>query len=115
MLKQKAISDYYTLLGFGDKTIKNMIENDKKCNILFKNGKKKIPKCNKNKHRIELIKLSVSIYESFVVNFVNRLKIIVDLKTKAIYDYWFNKTCNCRNIAFGFCFCKNTKGKYLYN
>jgi len=134
MLKEKAISDHYTLLGFGNKTIKNMIERDKKCRLLWKKGKEKIPKCNQRRHRIELIKLSTTIYEVFVVNLINRIKIIIDLKTKAIKDYWLNsfepimkeldkllwkqeEKCvkNCRNTAFGFCFCKDTKGNYLNN
>lgn len=134
MLKEKAISDHYTLLGFGDKTIKKMIEHDKKCKLLFKKGKEKIPKCNHRRHRIELIKLSTTIYEVFIVNLINRIKIIIDLKTKAIKDYWKNsfepimkeldkllwvreEKCvkNCRNTSFSFCFCKDTKGNYLSN
>ena len=120
MIKKKAISDYYTYLGFRDKTIKDMIEHDKESKVLFVEGKKKIPKCSKIKHRIELLKLSESIYAIFVVKLINRLSVIIDIKTKAVKDYWKNSydyinkeldkllwksSCNCRNIGFGFCFC----------
>ena len=120
MIKQKAISDHYTFLGFKDKTIKDYIETDKESKILFIEGKKKIPKCSKIRHRIELMKLSESIYCIFVLKLINRLKVVIDIKTKAIQTYWKNsyepiineldkllwkRTCNCRNIGFGFCFC----------
>lgn len=122
MIKQKAISDYFTYLGFKDKTIKDLIETDKESKILFMEGKKKIPKCSKIRHRIELLKLSESIYGIFVLKLINRLSVIIEIKTKAIKDYWKNSyepimkeldkllwkptSCNCRNIGFGFCFCK---------
>ena len=122
MIKQKAISDYFTYLGFKDQTIKNYIETDKESKILFREGKKKIPKCSKIRHRIELLKLSESIYGIFVLKLINRLSVIIEIKTKAVKDYWKNsydyinkeldkllwKTtlCNCRNVGFGFCFCK---------
>ncbi len=120
MIKQKAISDYFTYLGFKDKTIKDLIETDKESKTLFIEGKKKIPKCSKIRHRIELLKLSESIYGIFVLKLINRLSVIIEIKTKAIKDYWKNSydyinkeldkllwkpTCDCRNIGFGFCFC----------
>ncbi len=120
MIKQKAISDHYTFLGFKDKTIKDYIETDKESRILFRKGKKKIPKCSKIRHRIELMKLSEEIYCIFVLKLINRLKVVIDIKTKAVKDYWKNSydyinkeldkllwkpICNCRNIGFGFCFC----------
>ena len=124
MIKQKAISDHYTFLGFKDKTIKNYIETDKESKILFIEGKKKIPKCSKIRHRIELLKLSEYIYGIFVLKLINRLKVVIDIKTKAIETYWKNSyepimkeldkllwkpKCNCRNIGFGFCFCNATR------
>jgi len=121
MIKQKAISDHYTFLGFKDKTIKNYIETDKESKILYMEGKKKIPKCSKIRHRIELLKLSESIYGIFVLKLINRLSVIIEIKTKAIKTYWKNSydyinkeldkllwkptSCDCRNIGFGFCFC----------
>ncbi len=120
MIKQKAISDYFTYLGFKDRTIKDLIETDKESKILFREGKKKIPKCSKIRHRIELMKLSEEIYCIFVLKLINRLKVVIDIKTKAVKDYWKNSydyinkeldkllwkpSCDCRNIGFGFCFC----------
>lgn len=121
MIKKKAISDHFTFLGFNSKTIKDSIETDKESKTLFIEGKKKIPRCSKIKHRIELLKLSESIFAIFVLKLINRLSVIIEIKTKAVKDYWKNsydyinkeldkllwKTkCNCRNVGFGFCFCR---------
>jgi hypothetical protein len=117
MIKQKAVSDYFTNLGFNDKLIKDTIEKDKESRKLFIKGKNKIPRCSNQKHRIELLKLSQSIYELFVLKLINRLYIIIEIKTKAVIDYWFKKDklrCDCRNKAFGFCFHKDNKGNYFY-
>ena len=117
-MKKKAISDHFTFLGFNTSTIRDSIETDKESKTLFIEGKKKIPRCSKIKHRIELLKLSESIFAIFVVKLINRLSVIIEIKTKAVKDYWnfINKeldkllwktsSCNCRNIGFGFCFCK---------
>jgi hypothetical protein len=128
MIKQKAVSDYFTCLGFNSKIIKKSIETDKESKILFIEGKKKIPKCSKIRHRIELLKLSESVYAIFVVKLINRLSIIIEIKTKAVKDFWLNcfdpimdeldkllwteekplvTLCDCRNVGFGFCFCRS--------
>jgi len=131
MMKKKAISDHFTFLGFNTKTIRDSIETDKESKTLFIEGKKKIPRCSKIRHRIELLKLSESIFAIFVVKLINRLSVIIEIKTKAVKDYWKNSydyinkeldkllwkptsckakalvtSCNCRNVGFGFCFCK---------
>ena len=122
MIKQKAISDHFNFLGFNSKTIKDYIETDKESQTLFMEGKKKIPKCSKIKHRIELLKLSESVFAIFVVKLINRISVIIEIKTKAVKDYWKNSydyinkeldkllwkstSCDCRNKGFGFCFCK---------
>ena len=133
MIKKKAISDHFTFLGFNSKTIRDYIETNKESKILFIDGKKKIPRCSKIKHRIELLKLSESIFAIFVVKLINRLSVIIEIKTKAIKIFWKNSydyinkeldkllwkptckakalvtSCNCRNIGFGFCFCNATR------
>ena len=133
MFKKKAISDHFTFLGFNTKTIRDSIETDKESKTLFIEGKKKIPRCSKIKHRIELLKLSESIFAIFVVKLINRISVIIEIKTKAVKDYWKNSydyinkeldkllwkptstsckakavvtLCNCRNVGFGFCFCR---------
>jgi len=118
MIKKKAISDHFTFLGFNTTTIRESINTDKESKTLFMEGKKKIPKCSKIRHRIELLKLSESIFAIFVVKLINRLSVIIDIKTKAIKTFWKNSyeeldkllwkttSCNCRNVGFGFCFCK---------
>ena len=109
-MKQKAISDHFTFLGFNTKTIRSSIEIDKESKTLFIEGKKKIPRCSKIRHRIELLKLSESIFAIFVLKLVNRLSVIIEIKTKAVIDYWNflwkTTSCNCRNVGFGFCFCR---------
>ena len=112
--KQKAISNYFSYIGINDKTIRLMINNDAKCKRLFLEGKAKIPIMSKFKHRIELLKLSQSIYNNFIIFLVNSLKIITDIKNKILKDYFESKQIhNCRNVAFGFCFCKDRNGKYI--
>jgi hypothetical protein len=128
MLKQKAISNHLTYLGITNSTLNKMIQEDKKSNEMYKNNINKIPKCSKVKHRLELIKLSNRIYQHFILRFVNSLKIIIDIKTKCIKDYWkksydkINKEldellwkpiCNCRTTGFGFCFHTDTKGNWI--
>ena len=121
-MKKKAISDHFTFLGFNTTTIRDCINIDKESKTLFMEGKKKIPRCSKIKHRIELLKLSESIFALFVLKLINRLSVIIEIKTKAIKDFWKNSydyinkeldkllwkttSCNCRNVGFGFCFCK---------
>lgn len=118
MIKKKAISDHFTFLGFNTKTIRDSIETDKESKTLFIEGKKKIRRCSKIKHRIELLKLSESIFAIFVLKLINRLSVIIEIKTKAVKDYWKElwkptckakalvTSCNCRNVGFGFCFCR---------
>ena len=130
MMKQRAISNHLTYLGITNSTLNKMIQEDKKSNEMYKNNINKIPKCSKTKHRLELIKLSNLIYQNFVLRFVNTLKIIIDIKTKSIKDYWKNSyetinkeldellwkpSCNCRSTSFGFCFHKDTKGNWIQN
>jgi hypothetical protein len=130
MMKQRAISNHLTYLGITNSTLNKMIQEDKKSNEMYKNNINKIPKCSKTKHRLELIKLSNLIYQHFILRFVNTLKIIIDIKTKSIKDYWKNSyerinkeldellwtpSCNCRSTSFGFCFHKDTNGNWIQN
>jgi len=114
--KIEIIGNYLTFIGFNDKNCREMLINDKEMCRIFEKNKKKIPLCSKNQHRLHLLNLSCSVYDYFIIKIVKKLKIIVDIKNKIILDYFKQKKkCvkNCRNLGFGFCFCKDYEGKFL--
>ena len=89
-LKDKAVSNYYTYLGFNTTYLQKLVEKDKLSCNLYRKGLSKIPICSKQKHRIEMLKLSTNIFSNFVIRLFRKTKIIIELKTKMINDYWSN-------------------------
>jgi hypothetical protein len=106
MCKHQAVCDNFTYLGFNESIIRKLVEKDKLSQTLFKIGKNKIKLCSKIKHRMELLKLSSRIMDLYIVTMVKKLKIIIDIKTKSINEYWGICSKGCRFKGFGFCFCR---------
>ena len=98
MIKEKAISNYLTFYDFNSKYLKGEIQKDKASSKFFKKRKEQLPPLSKINHRLAIAKISIEVFEFYVLRLVEFIKIRTNLKNKLILDYWKNKKpyyCGC--------------------
>ncbi len=98
MIKEKAVSNYLTFYDFNSKYLKGIIQKDEASAKFFKKRKAQIPTLSKTNHRLAIAKISLEVFEFYVLRLVEFIKIRTNLKNKLIINYWKNKKpyyCGC--------------------
>jgi len=126
----KSLPDYlFKYIGELAGEDKYNLEQLGKCKFAVENGKYRN---NSRKQRMKLKAVQRQLSDGYLYNFLKKRNIVINLIVINIAEYWKKKnsyegimeeldkliivkksTCNCRNIEFGLCFCRDKEGNYI--